>query len=169
MARFAAFLRAVNVGGTGKLPMADLKAICEALGFKAVQTYIASGNVVFETNLDAAKCKTKLELRLAEYLGKSLQVFLRDAIELERIISASPFTHADGNRLLVIILDHALLVEMITGAKFRVDEEVAVGDRCLYVHYPSGMGKSKLKLPGAELGTARNMNTIRKMLELIRG
>jgi hypothetical protein len=53
MGAFVALLRAVNVGGTGKLPMSDLKDICEELGFAAIRTYIASGNVVFETDISA--------------------------------------------------------------------------------------------------------------------
>ncbi|QWG11229.1 DUF1697 domain-containing protein [Bradyrhizobium sediminis] len=64
MGAFVALLRAVNVGGTGKLPMSDLKDICEELGFGAVRTYIASGNVVFTFGKSEAAIKTALEKRL---------------------------------------------------------------------------------------------------------
>ena len=62
---YVALLRAVNVGGTGKLPMTELKTMCVAEGFADVQTYIASGNVVFTSKLSAARVKAALEKRLA--------------------------------------------------------------------------------------------------------
>ncbi|RYE86040.1 MAG: DUF1697 domain-containing protein, partial [Myxococcales bacterium] len=71
---FVALLRAVNVGGTGKLPMTDLKKICEQAGFSGVRTYIASGNVVFTSELSAAGVKARLEARLADYAGKPVGV-----------------------------------------------------------------------------------------------
>jgi uncharacterized protein (DUF1697 family) len=169
MTRFAAFLRAVNVGGTGKLPMVELKAICEGLCFKKVKTYIASGNVVFETKLSAAKAKAALEKAVAEYLGKPVGVFLREMAILEAVIAGNPFAKAEGNRLMVILLDASPTQAMIDAARFKMDEEIALGHHCLYVHYPSGMGKSKLKISGAGQGTARNMNTIRTMLALLNG
>jgi len=169
MARFAAFLRAVNVGGTGKLPMAELRAMCEAEGFTAVETYIASGNVVFTTTLSRDQAKAKLEKRLAQHFDKSTGLFLRDADELKAVIGGNPFPQAEANRLMIILLAADPLRRMIEEAKNQRDEEIALGDACLYVHYPSGMGPSKLKIPGAEQGTARNMNTIRKMLDMTRG
>ena len=167
MVRLAAFLRAVNVGGTGKLPMADLKVMCEGLGFAKVQTYIASGNVVFETTLNAAKAKAALETAVAKYLGKPVGIFIREKTALEALISGNPFPKAEGNRLMLILLEATPTQAMIDASKFHTDEQIAVGNACLYVHYPSGMGKSKLKIPGAEQGTARNMNTIRAVLEML--
>ena len=169
MTRYAAFLRAVNVGGTGKLPMAELRLMCEGLGFSKVQTYIASGNVVFESSLSAAKTKAALEARVAEYLGKPTAIFMCDRAALEAVIAANPFPQAEANRLMVILMDSSPTQALITAAKFKTDEQLALGNACLYVHYPSGMGQSKLKIPGAEQGTARNMNTIAKMLELLHG
>jgi uncharacterized protein (DUF1697 family) len=167
MARFAAFLRAVNVGGTVKLPMATLRAMCEAEGFTAVETYIASGNVVFATKFSRDQAKAKLEKQLAKHFGKSAGVFLHDADQLKAMIGNNPFPQAEGNRLMIILLAADPIRRMIEEAKNRHDEEIALGDACLYVHYPSGMGQSKLKIPGADQGTARNMNTIRRMLEIL--
>ena len=104
MARFAAFLRAVNVGGTGKLPMAALRAMCEAEGFSAVETYIASGNVVFTTKLSRDQATGKLEKQLAQHLGKPTGLFLRDADQLKAVVDGNPFAQAEGNRLMVILL-----------------------------------------------------------------
>ena len=169
MTRYAAFLRAVNVGGTGKLPMAKLRAMCEGLGFSKVETYIASGNLILETPMGAAKVKAALESVVAAALGKPAGIFIRDTSALKAVISANPFPKAEGNRLMVVLLDIAPSPLMINAARFKTDEQMALGDRSLYVHYPSGMGKSKLKIPGAEQGTVRNMNTMRKMLEMLQG
>ena len=169
MVQLAAFLRAVNVGGTGKLPMSELKAMCEGLGFVKVRTYIASGNVVFETTLSAAKAKAALEAAVIKYLGKPVGLFMRDKATLEAMIGGNPFAKAEGHRLMVILLDATPSKTTIDAARFKVDEEIALGHQCLYVHYPSGMGKSKLKISGAEQGTARNMNTMRAMLALLNG
>ena len=70
MTAFVALLRAVNVGGTSKLQMSDLKAMCEALGFSGVRTYIASGNVVFTSRKSEAAVKKALEAQIEAYAGK---------------------------------------------------------------------------------------------------
>ena len=169
MTRYAAFLRAVNVGGTGKLPMAELVKLAEGLGFANVKTYIASGNLIFETSMSAARAKEALAASVALTLGKPADIFIRDTAALKAVISANPFPQAESNRLMVVLLDIAPAPSMINAARFKTDEQIALGNGCLYVHYPAGMGKSKLKIPGAERGTARNMNTMRKMLELLHG
>ena len=169
MTSYAAFLRAVNVGGTGKLPMAALRAMCEAEGFTAVETYIASGNVVFTTRLLRDQAEVRLEKQLAQHFGKPAGLFLREADQLKAMIDSNPFPKAEGNRLMIFLLAADPLRRMVEEAKNLRDEEIALGDACLYVHYPSGMGQSKLKIPGAEQGTARNVNTIRKVLEIISG
>jgi len=169
MAQFAAFLRAVNVGGTGMLPMRELRTLCEGLGFNDVQTHIASGNVVFETNQPRSKIVAALQAKLAAHMGKTVGIFVRDADELGSIVSADAFPSAGGNRLMVMLLGDEPQRHMLDAAKNVQDEQMALGPKCLYVHYPSGMGRSKLKIPGAEHGTARNMNTIRKVLEMMGG
>jgi len=94
MTRYIALLRAVNVGGTGKLPMADLKSICEDAGFARVETYIASGNVVFESKAAPSKVKSELEARLLEYAGKPIGVMVRTAAEMRTVLKANPFPDA---------------------------------------------------------------------------
>ncbi len=107
MPAYAALLRAVNVGGTGKLPMSELQAMCEAEGYAGVRTYIASGNVVFHTPLGEAQVKAALERRLQAYAGKPVRVLVRTAAELARIIAANPFPDEQPNRTVAILLDHA--------------------------------------------------------------
>jgi len=164
-----ALLRAVNVGGTGKLPMADLKAIAEELGFQNVRTYIASGNLLFDTGLDEATVKSKLEKRLEDYAGKPLGVMVRTAEEMAQAVSGNPFASESGNRVVAIFLDQAPPKSALTEHKGLNDERIALGSREIYVHYPSGQGTSRLLIPAAKAGTARNMNTVAKLAELAGG
>jgi uncharacterized protein (DUF1697 family) len=166
MTVFIALLRAVNVGGTGKLPMATLKALCEKVGCRKVQTYIASGNVVFESARSEAAIKTALEMHLAEYAGKPVRVLVRTRTEMAAVLEANPFTKTAPNRTIAIFLDAPPAADSIESATCRRDEEIALGVREIYVHYGDGMASSKLKIRAAETGTARNMNTVAKLVEL---
>jgi uncharacterized protein (DUF1697 family) len=165
MTVFVALLRAVNVGGTGKLPMADLKQMCERAGF-SVRTYIASGNVVLESGKTEAAVKASLEATLRTYADTSVGVFVRTAGELAAVLAGDPFPKAPRNLTVVIFLDKAPpkdALETVTGQK---DEEVALGTKEIYVYYPVGIGKSKLRIRAAETGTARNMNAVARLVEM---
>ncbi|MDP9177872.1 MAG: DUF1697 domain-containing protein [Gemmatimonadota bacterium] len=163
MTAFIALLRAVNVGGTGKLPMADLKAMCEAAGFREVRTYIASGNVVFESGLSETAVRKELESRLLAYAGKPVAVLVRTAKEMADVLALNPFPNAPANRTVAIFLDAAPPANALETLSGSVDEEVALGRREIYVHYGASMAGSKLKIPAAKNGTARNMNTVAKL------
>lgn len=166
MPTYVVLLRAVNVGGTGKLPMPELKAMCVAEGFEKVQTYIASGNVVFSSGLGAAKVKAALEKRLADYAGKPVGVIVRTAAEMAAVLEANPFPDAPPNRTVAIFLDKAPPADTLEKMRGQADEEVRLGKREIYVTYGSGMGNSKLRIPAAADGTARNINTIAKLAEM---
>jgi uncharacterized protein (DUF1697 family) len=166
MTTYIALLRAVNVGGTGKLPMAELKAMCEGAGFEVVQTYIASGNVVFNSAKSAAQVKAVLETALLAYAGKPVGVMVRTVAELAAVLSGNPFPDAAPNRTVAIFLDAAPAPDAIEKVSGRKDEELALDKREIYVHYGEGMADSKLKIPAAKEGTARNINTISKLVEL---
>jgi uncharacterized protein (DUF1697 family) len=160
MTSFVALLRAVNVGGTGKLPMSDLKAICEELGFGTVRTYIASGNVVFTTRKSEAAVKAALEKHLAAYAGKPVGVLVRSAAEMAQVAADNPFPEMAPNRTMAVFLDRAPPADTLAGMRGRKDEEIRLGRREIYIHYGEGMAKSKLVIPAAKTGTARNMNTV---------
>ena len=163
MTAYIALLRAVNVGGTGKLPMSELKTMCEAAKFKAVRTYIASGNVVFESALSENAIKQQLERRLLAYAGKPVGVMVRTAKEMAEVLARNPFPHAPPNRTMAIFLDAAPPPDALECVSGAVDEEVALGQREIYVRYGAEMARSKLKIPAAKNGTARNMNTVAKL------
>jgi uncharacterized protein (DUF1697 family) len=166
MTAYIALLRAVNVGGTGKLPMTELKAMCEAEGFEGVRTYIASGNVVFTSRLKEKAVKAALEARLADYAGKPVGVMVRTAAEMAAVLAANPFPDAPGNRVVAIFLDSAPPKDTLAAVRHQTSEEIRLGKREVYVRYDDGMASSKLVIPAAKTGTARNINTVAKLTEM---
>lgn len=165
---YVALLRAVNVGGTGTLPMAELKTLCQELGFSDVKTYIQSGNVLFSSDEPEASVQKHLETALAAKMGKSPGVILRSRREMETAAEGSPFPHAKPNYLLVNFLPEAARPDALDELVAPGGEEVQISGREIYIHYPDGSGRSKLKLPALKAGTSRNLNTVRKLAEMAR-
>jgi uncharacterized protein (DUF1697 family) len=156
-------LRAVNVGGTGKLPMADLQRLCEKAGFRRVRTYIASGNVVAEWDAGEAEAKAALEAELEAYAGKRVGVVVRTAAEMSEVVASNPFPDRAANRTVAIFLDAAPATDALSEIKGQANEEIRLCAREIYVHYPDGIGRSKLLIPAARNGTARNMATVARL------
>lgn len=113
-----------------------------------------------------AQIKAAIEASLKARAGKPIGVLVRTAAELAAVLKANPFPKAAPNRTVAIFLHKpppATCLAEITG---RAGEEVRLGKREVYVHYRDGIGKSKLRIPAAADGTARNMNTIAKLTAL---
>jgi uncharacterized protein (DUF1697 family) len=167
MNAYVALIRAVNVGGTGTLPMSDLKELCERAGFLTVRTYLASGNAVFASHLTEARVKAALESALEAYAGKPVGVLVRTAAEMAAVVAGNPFPDAPPSGTVAIFLDEPPPSDAAERAPGRVDEEIRLGAREIYVRYgAAGMGRSKLKIPAARAGTARNINTITRLAEM---
>jgi uncharacterized protein (DUF1697 family) len=164
---YVALLRAVNVGGR-QLAMADLKAAADALGLDRARTFIASGNLLFASTKSEARLKAELEQALTDHMGKTVEVMIRTAQELTDVVAANVFASEPGNRVVAIFFHEPPSTAAIDGAKHLADERLALGRREIYVHYPSGQGRSKLKLGTRAPGTARNMNTVARLAELAR-
>jgi uncharacterized protein (DUF1697 family) len=164
---YVALLRAVNVGGR-QLAMAELKAVAERLDLVDPKTFIASGNLLFASTRGEAALKTALERALTEHMGKPVEVMIRTAAEMAEAAAANPFADEPGNRVIAIFFDEPPAAAAIDSAKNVADERLALGKREIYVHYPAGQGRSKLKLGTRASGTARNMNTVAKLAELAR-
>ena len=160
MSAWAALLRAVNVGGNNKLPMAELKALCEGLGLGRVQTYIASGNVVFASERSEADIRGAIEAALAARYAKQLGVLVRSAAELGEVAANNPWPDRPGNRVVAIFIDGPLSLDGVTGQR---GETIMLGPRAIYVDYHAGMADTRLRIPAAKLGTARNLNTVTKL------
>ena len=160
---FIALLRAINVGGTGKLPMGDLRSLCEKAGFRNVRTYIGSGNVVAERDGLEAEAKAALEAELGGYAGKPVGVIVRTGAEMSRVVANNPFPDRAASQTVAIFLDLAPPLDILKDVKGQANEELRLGAREIYVHYPDGIGRSKLRISAAGDGTARNMNTVAKL------
>ena len=163
MPAYVALLRAVNVGGTATLAMADLKRLCEAAGFTRVATVIQSGNVVFASRLGAAKAKAVLEAALAAHMGKPCRAMLRSAAEIADVLRRNPFARQPPNRVIVAFLDEAAPPDALAAMVAPGGEAVQISGREVFVYYPDGQGRSKLKLPLLASGTGRNINTVAKL------
>jgi uncharacterized protein (DUF1697 family) len=163
---YVALLRAVNVGGTGKLPMTELKAMCEAAGFEQVRTYIASGNVVFTSAKSEEAVRSAIEAKLEAYAGKPVGVMVRSAAEMAETLARNPFADRPGNRVVAIFVDGPIPDDALAAAKKVNGEEMRLGKRAIYVFYGDGMADSRLSIPAAKAGTARNMNSIAKLADM---
>jgi uncharacterized protein (DUF1697 family) len=146
--------------------MPELRAMCRDAGFARVETYIASGNVVFESKAAPSKVKAELEGRLHAYAGRPVGVVVRSASEMLAVLRANPFPKAEPKYTYAIFLDERPPSDALAHVSGQQDEQMRIGEREIYVHYASGMGRSKLRIPAAKTGTARNMNTVAKLVEI---
>ena len=167
MTTFIALLRAVNVGGTGMLPMTILSAMCCDLGFAKVRTYIQSGNVVFQSKLTREKTQAALERALAAHMGKKVDVMLRDLVELKAVLKGNPFPEGEPAKIIVGFSSAPVDKKLFKGLVGPGGEQVVAGRDEIYIYYPDGMGRSKLKLPKSDsASTARNLNTVGKLVAI---
>ena len=167
MSSYVAFLRAINVGGV-KLYMEELRSICEEAGLQNVRTYIQSGNVLFESPKSENSLITSLEKLLADRKGREIPVLIRSSGELQGILKDNPYPDARPSQVGVLLLPADLPASAFEGIQIPGREEIAGSGRQVYIHYPDGMGRSKLKLPKAMAGgTMRNINTLTKLAHLI--
>jgi uncharacterized protein (DUF1697 family) len=162
-----AFLRGINVGGNTIVSMKDLAAICTQIGFENVRTYLNSGNVIFESPLQEADLRKELETALSEKTGKEIGVVIRSAGDLERVVKGNPFLEAVPSQVGVLLVMEPVAENILAEFVIPGREKVVPGNREVYVHYPDGMGRSKLKWPlSLRGGTMRNINTLSKLAEL---
>jgi uncharacterized protein (DUF1697 family) len=176
MTRYALLLRGVNVGTKNSLPMAELRAILEKSGCRAVKTYVQSGNAVFETKRGTAELTAAIEEALERKMGRPIATTLRTRAQLEAIVKANPFEAIATNPayLCVTFLSHApTKVELapLHAQDFAPDLFRVAGHE-IYSWCPNGQGRSplaaaltKLKVRGAL--TTRNWNTVEKLSAML--
>jgi uncharacterized protein (DUF1697 family) len=178
MAIYVALLRAINVGGTGKLPMKELKAACEAAGLTQVSTYIASGNVVFASKRPAVAVKAFIADLLRKRFGLTKNhALIRTPQDLAKVIARNPFADAAAvrpNLLMVNFLDGLSQTGAANAlAGYDGPERLHLSGDHLYIDYVEGVARSKLtpvfldkvlRVPA----TSRNWNTTNKLLEMTR-
>jgi uncharacterized protein (DUF1697 family) len=146
--------------------MTTLTELCEKAGFADVRTYLASGNAIFVSKKPEPAIKLALESTLKKYAGKAVGVLVRTAEEMAAVHRQNPFLDKTQSKTVAIFLDRRPTENELEAAIGRKNEEVRLGNREIYVYYPDGIGRSKLKIPEARNGTARNMNTVAKLAEL---
>jgi uncharacterized protein (DUF1697 family) len=149
--------------------MADLRALCADAGFARVRTYIASGNVVLDSHAPPSAVKAELEARLLAHTGRPVGVIVRTAAEMAAVVQANPFPEAAPNRTVAIFLDDLPPPDALDHATGQKGEEMRLGVREIFVHYGAGMADSRLRIPAAAAGTARNMNTVARLVEMASG
>src|SRR5579862_2689691 len=173
MARMVALLRGINVGNN-ILKMDRLREICAQIGMKNVQTYIQSGNVVFEAFGGAEAWATKLERKLAGETRLPVTVIGRSAPEMARVLAGNPFVKEKGvdtKRLAVSFLQNAPAGEALDALRARDlgNERFHCAGKEIYLHCPDGFADSKLYLLDKALAmrtTARNWKTVQKLCEM---
>jgi len=173
-------LRGVNVGPHNRIKMEALRALHESLQFEQCCTYVQSGNVIFrakETN--PALLAKKIQIAFEKTFGFRSDVVLRTATEMRSAISASPFARrsdVEPGKLLITFLaaEPSSDKQAVLDTLMDYPEELHLKGRELYIYFPNGAGKSKLpwsnlgKLLGTP-GTARNWNSVTRMLEMAEG
>jgi len=162
---YVALLRGVNLVGKSTLKMAALKRIADDLGLVSARTYIASGNLLFVSDRSEEELRNALEKELQAHMSKEVRVMLRTAAELDAVVKANPFTDQAANQVQAFFLNEPPPENLLkTGRNKADDERIATGPREVFVAYGErGIGKSRLRIPSAEAGTARNMNTVAKL------
>lgn len=174
MPKYVAFLRAINVGGH-IVKMGHLRQLFEALGFSNVETFIASGNVVFDSNSKNTKTlERKIESLLQESLGYQVATFIRSTSELANIAKYKPFDesklNADGNVLYIIFTAERLSTESTRNLRTFSTEADDFQANGREVYWFSRKKISESKVSGAQLeramgmpGTMRNANTVKRL------
>lgn len=177
--RYAALLRGINVGGHGRLPMADLRALLDSLGFQNVTTYLQSGQAAFDASGDEADTAAAIRAELAARTGTEIDVIVRSHDYLRAVVENCPF---DADRYTGRQIHAAYASGPLDAERFQVIDPVAfaperfvLGDRLIYLLLPDGAGRSKLaqrvlasRTLGRQWATARNWNTATRLAELTR-
>jgi uncharacterized protein (DUF1697 family) len=171
-----ALLRGINVGGRNQIAMPALRALCAELGWQAVQSYIQSGNLVFQTEAPAAQLEAQLEQAIAQRFELNIPVIVRSAAAWAAYPPGNPYPDAarDAPHLLMLALSKAPPKQgALAGLRERASNGellAQIGD-ALWIHYPSGVARSRLspalfdRLVGSPV-TARNWRTVLKLAEL---
>jgi len=167
-------LRGVNVGGQKRVKMQELRELCESLGLKGVETYVQSGNAVFNhAGTDIPSLASKIEEAIRRSFGFDVRVFIRTRVEFQALVAKNPFAGRDESKLHVTFLSDvpaSLPLGEISDARVGA-EEFSISERAVYLLCPNGYGRTKLnnnfferKLKVA--ATTRNWNTVNALLSM---
>ena len=168
MQTYISMLRGINVSGQKQVRMADLKKLYESLSLANVQTYVQSGNVVFDSSeQDAAKLRRAIEAQIEKTFGFSVPVLMRSADDFQRVIESHPFAQEDPVRVLVTFLYERPDQSKWDNLRLYKDkvDQFALGEQEIFLFCPGGYGKTKLSNTFFEkkldvIATTRNWKTV---------
>ncbi|MGW3988361.1 DUF1697 domain-containing protein [Streptomyces sp. NPDC004830] len=175
---YAALLRGINVGGSRKVPMAELRALLTDLGHGDVRTYLQSGQAVFSSGQgDEESLAAGITAAIEQHFGFGVDVIVRDHAYLRAIAESCPFPAAglEPKQLHVTYFSAPVTPDRFAGIdrSAHLPEEFRLGDRALYLYAPDGLGRSKLaeqlakpRITRGLIATTRNWNTVLKLVEL---
>jgi len=176
MKTFIGLLRGINIGGHNKIPMAGLRTLCGELGWKNVQTYIQSGNLVFSASGKPASLEKQLQQAIEDRFGLSIPVIVRQAADWPAYVKGNPFASACKKEPHLVAMYLSKAAPKADAVKALLERAMA-GERIecvgetLWIHFPNGVARSKLtpalleRLIGSPV-TARNWLTVLKLQEL---
>jgi len=174
MNTYISMLRGINVSGQKKIRMADLKSLYESLGLDNVQTYVQSGNVVFDSDeQDIDKLRNSIETQIEKQFGFSVPVLIRTMVDFKRVVENHPFAQEEAIRVLVTFLyeqpDRSKWEEL-SQYKDKVDQ-FALGEQEIFLFCPGGYGKTKLSNTFFEkkldvVATTRNWKSVNTLYEM---
>ena len=174
MTTFISMLRGINVGGQKQVRMADLKNMYESLEFGNVQTYVQSGNVVFDSQeMDVSILRQTIEAQIEAVFGFSLPVLIRTGGDFRRVIESHPFAGKEAVRVLVTFLydrPRKSKLEDLSHYEDKVDQ-FAIGEQEIFLFCPGGYGKTKLSNTFFEkklgvVATTRNWNSVNALYQM---
>ena len=176
---YVALLRGINVAGRHRVPMAGLRACAEALGWDEPRTHLQSGNLVFRTDAGVDRLEAALEGELARHLDVRVPVIIRSAAAWNAIVDGNPLAEvadAEPRRLMLGLGKEPLAADVESELTGRVTQGEVVRrvDEALWIHFPAGVGTSKLtpkvldRAAGSPL-TLRNWSTVIAVRELLAG
>jgi uncharacterized protein (DUF1697 family) len=168
-----ALLRGINLGSRNRVSMPELRELLTGHGYGDVQTLVQSGNVVLTSRLSAKRLERDLQQQIAEGLGVDTPVIVRTRDELAEVVERDPLGQVadDPKRYQVTFLAEEPDAEAVTAAQAVevAPEQLVVQGREVYTWHPDGVQRSKANVAIAKhlgTGTARNWNTVTKLLEL---
>jgi uncharacterized protein (DUF1697 family) len=173
MQSWVALLRGINVGGHNKVPMAQLRAVCAALGWTDVRSHIASGNLVFRARGEAGALAAALHEAILAQMGVDCAIIVLPGVAVRAALADCPFDPEAGKQVHAFFCwsDPVIATAMLASLKAETEDLVARG-RVVWLFAPDGIGRSKLAeriarvITGTEM-TARNLNTVRTLVEML--
>jgi len=175
--KYIALLRGINVGGNNKIPMAELRSLCAQNGLENTESYIQSGNLVFDSALTSPEVENLLENTINQHFGLSIPVIVRTATQFRSIVAGNPFPVASDKEPNLVMLGLSKATPLVATPKellnyAKLNERVKLVDEHLWIHFPEGSGRSKItpavldRVMGSVV-TCRNWRTVQKLKVMV--